>query len=109
MVGVATCSHTHSTGVQTEEEGPREPLSLAARLQVLDQHHAAQLGEEGRGGGDGVGEMVEGWKRECEEQMRRQMDREVEEFRYICGSIPYIYVVHIPVVCVRVCVYVQRA
>ena len=82
-VGGATCSHTHSMAVQTEGGGVSEPLSLTARLQALDESHAARVGEEvgGRGGSEGVGEMVEGWKRECEEEMRRQMNREMEQFR----------------------------
>lgn len=84
MVGVE--SHTHSTGVQTEEEGVREPLSLEARLQALDKCYAAQLEGGEEGGESGVEEMVQGWKRECEEQMRRQMDREMEEFKYVCTS-----------------------
>lgn len=84
VVGGALHNHTHSTGVQTEEEDIREPLSLETRLQALDKSHAAQLGdEEGKGGSD-VGEMVQGWKREYEDQMRRQMNRELEVFKYVC-------------------------
>lgn len=84
MVGGALHSHTHSTGVQTEEEDVREPLSLEARLQALDENHATQLGEEEGKGESDVGEMVQGWKREYEEQTRRQMSREMEVFKYVC-------------------------
>ena len=78
LVGGAKCSHTHSTGTQTEEGEVKESLSLAEKLQVLDDHHEAQLWE---GCGDGGGERVEGWRRECEEEMRKQMNREMELFR----------------------------
>ena len=85
MLGGARCNHTHSTGVQTEEGGGgalRDSLSLSERLRALDEHHVAQLREEeGEGSGDGGGEMMEGWRRECEEQMRKQMNREMEQFR----------------------------
>ena len=88
--GGVRCSHTHSTGVQTEEgEGGavRDSLSLSERLRALDERHVAQLRvEEEEGGGDGGGEMVERWRRECEEEMRRQMNREMDQFRYIVLS-----------------------
>ena len=66
----------------------RDSLSLSERLQALDERHVAQLrvAEEEEGGGDGGGEMVERWRRECEEEMRRQMNREMDQFRYMVLS-----------------------
>ena len=77
-VGGASCDHTHSTGVQTEEGGG--VVTLAEKLRELDEHHLAQLEEQEEG--EGVrGEVREEWRRECEETLRKEMERKMEQFR----------------------------
>lgn len=77
-VGGAMCDHTHSIGVQTEERGRGGVVTLAERLRALDEHHMAQLAEEGEGE---KGKGQEEWKREYEEKLRKEMEREMERFR----------------------------
>lgn len=76
-VGVATCDHTHSIGTQTEKEGGRDraPATLEERLRSLDEHHMTQLEKEVVVKGD--------WKIEYENQLKKEMNREMEEFKYI--------------------------
>ena len=80
-MGVAKCDHTHSVGVQTE--GREGDGTVAERLRELDEQHRAQLArgqeEEEREGGRGT----EQCRRETEEQLREEMEREVQKFRYI--------------------------
>ena len=79
-MGGATCDHTHSIGIQTEERDRGRggvALTLAERLRALDEEHFAQLTEEG-GGEEGEREE---WRRECEEQLRKEMEGEMEQFR----------------------------
>lgn len=90
-MGVASGDHTHSTGVQTEEkreEEKRGVVSLEDKLRVLDEEHVAQLAEEdvegdGEGGGkDRGGVKEEQRRREYEEELRKEVERKMEEFRF---------------------------
>lgn len=79
---VGGASHTHSIGVQTDHRnGEQVSLPLSAKLQALDESYAARMGDVMRRRGEGVGVREEEWRRGQEAQLRKQLEREMEQLR----------------------------